>query len=180
MGLLVAMTMLAFLWAPATAEGGDSTSGRGTTQVRIPRYDKSQAQCRDNRRCLRDYRERKRCRQLRSSYRQKVCLIRYAARYYGQDPDDAVATAKCESGDDLDPRAVSPGGTYKGHWQFDRTTWRAAPHSKRIVRTATGAAVTKHGRVQFRRRSRFSVKYTALGAMWYWRKGERERWPVCG
>jgi hypothetical protein len=31
--------------------------------------------------------------------------------------------ARCESGGD--PHAISPGGTYRGKYQFDRQTWRA-------------------------------------------------------
>jgi resuscitation-promoting factor RpfB len=31
--------------------------------------------------------------------------------------------AQCESGGD--PRAISPGGTYRGKYQFDRQTWQA-------------------------------------------------------
>ena len=31
--------------------------------------------------------------------------------------------AQCESGGN--PRAISPGGTYRGKYQFDRETWRA-------------------------------------------------------
>jgi Transglycosylase-like domain/Putative peptidoglycan binding domain len=31
--------------------------------------------------------------------------------------------ARCESGGD--PRAISPGGTYRGKYQFDRQTWQA-------------------------------------------------------
>lgn len=33
------------------------------------------------------------------------------------------STSQCESGGN--PRAVSPGGTYRGKWQFDQQTWNA-------------------------------------------------------
>jgi hypothetical protein len=35
----------------------------------------------------------------------------------------AIRVAKCESS--LDPKAVSPSGTYRGLWQFDKPTWKA-------------------------------------------------------
>lgn len=39
----------------------------------------------------------------------------------------SASTAQCESGGD--PTAVSPGGQYRGKWQFDQGTWDAyAPH----------------------------------------------------
>lgn len=174
-GLLVLATMLAVLWTPAAAEGRSESN-------RIARYDKSKAQCKGNKLCLRGYRYRKRCfSKPRGSTSQNACYIRYAAWYYGQNPNEAIATAKCESGPQLDKRAVSPGGTYYGNWQFDKATWAGAPHSTKIVRTARGSVVRdRRGRAKTRRRSRFSVKYSSLGAMWYWRKGERSRWPVCG
>jgi hypothetical protein len=39
----------------------------------------------------------------------------------------ARRTSECESGGD--PNAVSPGGTYRGAFQFSRPTWRGAPKS---------------------------------------------------
>jgi hypothetical protein len=38
-------------------------------------------------------------------------------------PPELERIAQCESGGD--PRAVSPGGTYRGKYQFDRQTWHA-------------------------------------------------------
>jgi hypothetical protein len=68
------------------------------------------------------------------------------------------AIAECESGGD--PTAVSAGGTYRGKYQFDLTTWRsvggrgdpaAAPEPEQDLRAA--------------------VLYTRRGA---------QPWPVCG
>lgn len=39
----------------------------------------------------------------------------------------ARKTGACESGND--PKAVSPGGTYRGAFQFMRSTWRTSPKS---------------------------------------------------
>src|SRR5688500_2950919 len=39
----------------------------------------------------------------------------------------ARRTSECESGGD--PRAIGGGGTYRGAFQFMRSTWRAAPRS---------------------------------------------------
>jgi resuscitation-promoting factor RpfB len=38
-------------------------------------------------------------------------------------PAELRKIARCESGGN--PRAISPGGTYRGKYQFDRQTWRA-------------------------------------------------------
>jgi Transglycosylase-like domain/Putative peptidoglycan binding domain len=45
--------------------------------------------------------------------------------------------ARCESGGD--PHAISPGGTYRGKYQFDRQTWRAIGGSGDPARASEAA-----------------------------------------
>ena len=55
---------------------------------------------------------------------------RYARLWDGVSHRDkrwARRTSECESGGN--PKAVSPGGTYRGAFQFSRPTWRSAPKS---------------------------------------------------
>ncbi len=173
------MTMLAVLVPSAQAEGRSSQPDAGIAKTgKIARYDKSKAQCRGSYRCLRDYHQRKRCnRKPRGSVSQTKCYVVYAARYYGQNPRDALATVSCES--TFSRHAEN--GPYLGPWQFDKPTWNATPHSQKIVRTAKGSVVRDpQGQLKTKRRSRTNAKYSSLGAMWYWRHGGRRRWPVCG
>lgn len=171
--------MLAAVVPSAPAEGRSSPLTRAKGPLAdIARYDKTKAQCRGRRRCLRDYRQRRRChRKPVGSVARTKCYVAYAARYYGQNPNDARATVSCES--TYNRRARN--GPYLGPWQFDIDTWKGAPHSLKIVRRVNGSVVrNRQGRAITKRRSRTNVKYTSLGAMWYWRNGERSRWPVCG
>jgi hypothetical protein len=53
-----------------------------------------------------------------------VKRVKRAIRIAWQGNDRrAIRVAKCESS--LNPKAVSPSGTYRGLWQFDRATWKA-------------------------------------------------------
>ena len=146
---------------------------------KTPRYDKSRAQCRTNRDCLRDYNRRKECRKLpRHSKRQVRCWIRYAAHYYDQSVDQALDTAQCESHYEHD--ATSPSGRYKGIFQFDRPTWRSAKPTRMSRRRQVRVAANGDRKVTLRYPSRYWPKYAALSAMWYWSIGQRSRWPHCG
>ena len=69
----------------------------------------------------------------------------------------------CESTNN--PAAVSPGGTYLGYYQYDRTTWREAGGGRTLPHRLTGPG----GRAkQHVITARFS------------RKVGWSRWPVCG
>lgn len=87
--------------------------------------------------------------------RQVVPCIKYAALKHRQSFADMKATAYCES--TYNPYAKN--GPYRGLYQFDKATWAGGPHPDR---------------------SRTSAKHAALSAAWYWKRGERSRWPVCG
>lgn len=84
------------------------------------------------------------------------CFIKRAAEHFDQSVGQAKATAWCESR--YDPFASS-NPPYVGLYQFDKPTWKSAPWHKK---------------------SRTSARYSALNAMWYWKIGDRDRWPVCG
>lgn len=77
--------------------------------------------------------------------------IRYAARRYHQSYSYALSVASCES--TLNPHASN--GTHFGLYQFDGATWAGQP---------------------FHRHSVWSARWAALGAMWYWARGEISRW----
>lgn len=81
----------------------------------------------------------------------------------GGAPDIAIppqlkSIAACESGGD--PRAVSSGGTYRGKYQFDLSTWRSVG--------GTGDPASASETEQDRRAARL---YRSAGP---------GRWPVCG
>ena len=73
----------------------------------------------------------------------------------------ARRTSECESGGD--PNAIGSGGTYRGAFQFMRSTWRAAPKSP------GGDPIDYSWKTQ-------AVVAVALKR----RDGARTHWPVCG
>lgn len=89
----------------------------------------------------------------RALERRAKCQIGRAARHYGQSERAAIATARCESN-----LRWWVDSTYDGLFQFDGQTWNGSPYRKHSV---------------------FSAKWASLSAMWYWKRGERSRWPNC-
>jgi len=96
------------------------------------------------------------CKQKYNGVKRTICYIKRAAEHYGQNVNEAKSTAWCESR--FNPSAdTNP--PYVGLFQFDGATWAGAPYGNK---------------------SRYSARYSALNAMWYWKLGQRSRWPVCG
>ncbi len=87
-----------------------------------------------------------------SGVSQTKCLIKRAAEHFGQSYSYALSVAWCESR--YNPFANNS-GKYLGLYQFDYATWQGAP---------------------WRNKSRYSARYSALNAMWYWRIGQISRW----
>ncbi len=88
---------------------------------------------------------------------------RTRARRFGGAPNVPIpavldAIARCESHDN--PRAISPGGTYRGKYQFSRTTWESVGGDG----DPAAASETEQDR-------RAAVLY---------RTGGPGHWPVCG
>lgn len=143
---------------------------------KTPRYDKTRAQCGTNRDCLRVFNQRKECQALpRHSEHQVRCWIRFGARYYGQDVDQALDTAECESGFEHDAK----NGPYKGIFQFDRPTWKNAKPTRMSRRRVVRTSANGDRKTTLVYPKRVWPKYAALSAMWYWDQGEQSRWPVC-
>jgi hypothetical protein len=88
---------------------------------------------------------------------------RHAGRHHGRNarahvPVRLARIARCESGGD--PRAVSSDGTYRGKYQFDRSTWQA------IGGHGDPVHATEH------EQDRLALRlYRARGAA---------PWPICG
>ena len=96
------------------------------------------------------------CKEKYTGVKRTKCYIKRAAAHFGQSTYEALATAWCESR--YNPFAdTNP--PYVGIYQFDYPTWQGAPYPNK---------------------SRYSARYSALNAMWYWKQGQRSRWPVCG
>ncbi len=72
----------------------------------------------------------------------------------------ARSTAECESGGD--PRAIGGGGTYRGAFQFMKSTWRTSPKSP------GGDPI------------RFTYKTQAVVAVALKKRAGTSPWPVCG
>lgn len=117
------------------------------------RFDKAIHECHSNKGCIHDYNRRRTCNH-RQGVRERECYVRYAARYYLQDPANALRVAKCESYDDLQYWLTYP---QKGMWQFVPSTWARLP-------------------LMFSKHSPHSVKYSSLGAMWMWSQGRKGEW----
>ncbi len=101
---------------------------------------------------------------LRESTRELRHDVRRArARRFGGAPNVPIpavldSIAQCESRDN--PRAISPGGTYRGKYQFSRTTWQSVGGDG----DPAAASETEQDR-------RAAVLY---------RTGGPGHWPVCG
>lgn len=78
--------------------------------------------------------------------------------YYARVKPRLIRIARCESG--MNPRAISPGGLYRGLLQFSIPTWRSVG--------GYGDPINAPAREQLRR-----------GAILYSRTGPSS-WPVCG
>ncbi len=72
----------------------------------------------------------------------------------------ARSTSRCESGGD--PKAISPGGTYRGAFQFMKSTWRSSPKSP------GGDPIRYRWRTQ------------AVVAVLLKKRDGRQHWPSCG
>jgi hypothetical protein len=84
-----------------------------------------------------------------------VAIIHEAADRYGQDREDMLRVARCES--DLVPTAVnSVGGSY-GLFQFKPFTWDSTPYAEYDI---------------------FDPRANAYAAAWMWSVGRRNEW-VC-
>jgi Transglycosylase-like domain len=97
--LLAALAMLAAWAVPSTASAEDASGGVSTD---------------DGKR----------------SERQSESTAKYARLWDAVSPRDkrwARSTAECESG--RDPNAIGGGGSYRGAFQFMKSTWRRSPKS---------------------------------------------------
>ena len=83
-----------------------------------------------------------------------IRIIHAAADRYGQDREDMLRVARCES--NLDPYAVNPSGSY-GLFQFIRSTWESTPYGGEDI---------------------FDPRANAMAAGWMWAEGRRSEW-VC-
>ena len=88
------------------------------------------------------------------SERQIIRIISNAADRYGQNREDMLRVARCESG--LDPYAVNPSGSY-GLFQFIRSTWKSTPYGNEDI---------------------FDPVANANAAGWMWKEGRKSEW-VC-
>lgn len=117
----------AFLELPATPTPGASGKGNGKNDSEIKRQ---------------------------YSERQIIRIISNAADRYGQNRDDMLRVARCESA--LDPYAVNPSGSY-GLFQFIRSTWESTPFGNEDI---------------------FDPVANANAAGWMWKQGRQSEW-VC-
>ncbi|HET7094104.1 MAG TPA: transglycosylase SLT domain-containing protein [Thermomicrobiales bacterium] len=83
---------------------------------------------------------------------QIVGIITDAAHQYGQNPDDMVRVARCESG--LNPNAVG-GGQYYGLYQFVPSTFAGTPYGDQSI---------------------FDPSANAGAAAWMWSQGKKGQW----
>jgi hypothetical protein len=84
-----------------------------------------------------------------------VSIIYAAAAYYGQNGDDMLRVATCESG--LDPNNVTPPYDASGLFQFLPSTWASTPYASQSI---------------------FDPVANAYAAAWMWSVGRRGEW-VC-
>jgi uncharacterized protein YraI len=84
-----------------------------------------------------------------------VDIIYEAAAYYGQNGDDMLRVARCESG--LDPSNVTPPYQASGLFQFLPSTWASTPYADQDI---------------------FDAEANAYAAAWMWSVGRRNEW-VC-
>ena len=90
-----------------------------------------------------------------SSEEEIIRIIHEAADSYGQDREDMVRVARCESG--LDPNAVGGGGAYHGLFQFVPSTFAGTPYGDQNI---------------------YDPWANANAAAWMWSEGRRNEW-VC-
>jgi transglycosylase-like protein with SLT domain/SH3 domain-containing protein len=83
---------------------------------------------------------------------QVIGIITDAAHQYGQNPDDMVRVARCESG--LNPSAVG-GGQYYGLFQFVPSTFSGTPYGDKSI---------------------FDPSANAGAAAWMWSQGHKSEW----
>lgn len=86
--------------------------------------------------------------------------VRLWDRASKRDKRWARNTAECESGGD--PRAIGGGGTYRGAFQFMKSTWRTSPKSP------GGDPI------------RYTYKTQAVVAVHLKKQAGTSPWPVCG
>ena len=86
--------------------------------------------------------------------------VRLWDRTSARDKRWARNTAECESGGD--PKAIGGGGTYRGAFQFMRSTWKASPKSP------GGDPI------------RYTYKTQAVVAVHLKKQQGTSPWPVCG
>jgi uncharacterized protein YraI len=84
-----------------------------------------------------------------------ISIIQQAANAHGQDPDDMVRVARCES--NLNPRAVDASGSYHGLFQFVPSTFAATPYGGQDI---------------------YDPWANAHAAAWMWSEGRKFEW-VC-
>ncbi len=86
--------------------------------------------------------------------------VRLWNRTSKRDKRWARSTAECESGGD--PKAIGGGGTYRGAFQFMKSTWRTSPKSP------GGDPI------------RYTYKTQAVVAVQLKKRAGTKPWPVCG
>lgn len=84
-----------------------------------------------------------------------ISVIQQAAAAYGQNPDDMIRVARCES--NLNPRAVGGGGAYHGLFQFVPSTFAGTPYGGQDI---------------------YDPWANAHAAAWMWSEGRKAEW-VC-
>jgi uncharacterized protein YraI len=90
-----------------------------------------------------------------TSEQEIISVIHQAAAAYGQNPDDMVRVARCES--NLNPRAVDPSGSYHGLFQFVPSTFATTPYGGQDI---------------------YDPWANAHAAAWMWSEGKKSAW-VC-
>jgi uncharacterized protein YraI len=90
-----------------------------------------------------------------TSEQEIISVIHQAAAAYGQNPDDMVRVARCES--NLNPRAVDPSGSYHGLFQFVPSTFATTPYGGQDI---------------------YDPWANAHAAAWMWSEGLKSAW-VC-
>jgi uncharacterized protein YraI len=90
-----------------------------------------------------------------SSEQEIISVIQQAAAAYGQNPDDMIRVARCESS--LNPRAVGGGGLWHGLFQFVPSTFAATPYGGQDI---------------------YDPWANAHAAAWMWSEGRKSEW-VC-
>jgi hypothetical protein len=102
--------------------------------------------------------ERKAWEQQAAKFRRELRRARVRAAYVSPLRGVLERIAACESGGN--PRAISSGGTYRGKYQFDRSTWASVG--------GRGDPINATEREQD---YRAGILYRARGS---------QPWPVCG